>query len=101
MLTPDGARDVLTDFAARAVSIRVTDGGDGVATTVITEKTIDGAELSLQGEFESEFANFEWSRYEVLDADGRVLDAKDQDMGRKAAGSIWEVGALIRLPTTE
>lgn len=71
----------------------VTDGGDQLARVPVddTFPRRDGATITLRGTFGEGEANFEWRVRRVETADGKVVDEEAGDMGRKAAGAVWDL----------
>lgn len=72
--------------AAPITSATVSDNGDGtyVLTCVATFAEAD--------------ANFEWEKRMVKLPDGKVIDALEEDLGRKAEGSEWQMTVKIDFP---
>lgn len=81
----------LDSVLASAASIEVTDGGENRAGTVIVGRAREGQELVFSGEFDADFANFDWRVRRVLLEDGTVIDEEQEDMGRKASPSVWNL----------
>lgn len=97
-LTPEGAAAL---WDGHTWFLRVTDG----TTTATTEATatIDGGKLTLEGEFGTGEANFEWKQRSVALAPNSgsdiTVDREDVDLGRKVEGSIWTLVATVELMT--
>lgn len=101
MLTPDGATAIWEALGEQYV-LRVSDGTQ-TASTMATLVEIDNGTLTVEGEFVSGEANFEWRQRDVaLVVPGQkdlTLDREQVDLGRKTEGSIWTISATLELAT--
>lgn len=100
-LTPDGAT-ALWEALGEQYVLRVSDGTT-TASTMATLVEIANGTLTVEGEFESSEANFEWRQRDVaLVQPGQpdvTIDREAIDLGRKAEGSVWTISATLELVT--
>lgn len=102
MLTPEGAQriwEILTgqsDDTLEGGAILV-EGGGQEARSAIEELSIENGVLTATATFDEGFANFDWRHRELLTKQGIVIDAANEDMGRKAAGAIWTIAVEVEV----
>lgn len=102
MLTAEGWK-WLADWVAGEVSnggwvIVAGDGKSGAApvkTATVEDLDGGGYRLVVTAVFASADSNFTWAQRRLKLADGTVIDAEDEDLGRKAEGSEWEIAVKI------
>lgn len=79
-------------------SLRVTGRGGSISAPFdagfprVEEQTV-----VVKATFGERDANFEWSKVEVLTADGVAIDVDETDHGRKSTGSIWTLETHVKL----
>lgn len=102
MLTPEGAQRIWeilsgqSDDTLEGGAILV-EGGGQEARSAIESLTIENGVLTATATFDESFANFEWRHRELLTRDGVVIDAMNEDMGRKAGGHVWTIAVEVEL----
>lgn len=102
MLTPEGTEDILElvrGFAEGAV-IRVFQDDDTFADAPMLEgfPKVETGEVVCRATFGPEEANFQWARHAVV-IGGKEFDAFGEDLGVKAAGSVWTLETRTKLAT--
>lgn len=99
MLTAEGATALWENLGETYV-LRVSDGTQTASTIATSVEIADGV-LTVEGEFDSSFANFEWRQRDVaLVVPGKpdvTIDREPVDLGRKAEGSVWTLVAKVEL----
>jgi hypothetical protein len=79
-------------------SLRVTGrGGSTSAPFDAGYPRVEDDTVVVRATFSERDANFEWSKVEVLTADGVALDVDETDHGRKSTGSIWTLETHVQL----
>lgn len=79
-------------------SLRVTGkGGSASAPFDAGFPRVEEQTVVVKSTFTERDANFEWSKVEVLTADGVALDVDAHDHGRKSSGSIWTLETRVQL----
>lgn len=79
-------------------TIVVTDGSQEAEAPLSQGYPIpDGAIVRLKATFGESAANFEWRARRVKNAGGLVVDQETVDMGRKAAGAVWDLEIELEL----
>lgn len=79
-------------------SLRVTGrGGTLSAPFDAGYPRVEEQTVVVKATFGERDANFEWSKVEVLTADGVALDIDESDHGRKSTGSIWTLETHVQL----
>jgi hypothetical protein len=78
--------------------VEVTDGAQTVRVPV-QNITVTADSVIVEGTFGEAEANFEWTDRRILTANGELVDSDPGDHGRKVAGSVWGVQAVIKLTT--
>lgn len=103
MVTPEGATLLLALAAGQSqdtiAAVAVSDG-DREAVVPAQISPAAGGELQVTGLFGADEANFNWNRTEIRSGEGVVIDADDVDLGRKGAGSVWTMEAVLEIPTS-
>lgn len=103
MLTPRGVAHIWTVLARELVDgglLRVTDGtddGQSAETRILRAEVVDGPMLEVEGNFPQGTANFDWRRQIVVVPTGTELDVAEEDLGRKAGGSDWNLVVRLKL----
>jgi hypothetical protein len=75
----------------------VRNGSQEASANFDSTPAVDGREITFTATFGEGVANFEWSSRDVVSAEGVVIDRDVADMGRKAAGAVWTVDAVLEL----
>jgi hypothetical protein len=90
-LQPQGVAQIL-----EGGSLRVS-GAQGSASAAFLPgfPALEGGDVLLRATFGAGEGNFEWSRREVLTAQGVVIDSEQQDLGRKTAGMVWTLDTRL------
>lgn len=99
MFTERGLAHLAASLAAdlENAQIVVTDGENQDGASV-TKVAVDGAEVTATAVFGEDKANFDWKeRWLILD--GTVIDSETADFGRKSAGAVWSIDAVVDLRT--
>jgi hypothetical protein len=102
MLTAEGAQRIWEILAGQSDDTLdggaiLVEGGGQEARSAIEELSIAHGVLTATATFGEDFANFEWRHRELLTKQGVVLDAANEDMGRKASGHEWTITVEVEL----
>jgi hypothetical protein len=105
MLTPEGlarwAELLARDLQGGVVIVRDGDGSAQEAKAPIENAGAEAGAVTVLATFPEDAANFEWKVRYITTADGVIVDREALDMGRKAAGSVWRVEAVLELAPEE
>ena len=97
MFTERGLAHLAASLAAdlESAQIVVTDG-DNQDGASVTKVVVDGTEVTATAVFGEDKANFDWKeRWLILN--GEVIDREAADFGRKSAGAVWSIDAVVDL----
>lgn len=106
MLTPEGLAHIwsmLTGTSDDSLAGGFIEVGAGTDTdrqpirNFVISQEGSATRLTVDAEFGEESANFDWSQRSVLTKQGVVIDVEQEDGGRKAVGSVWEIEIDIDL----
>lgn len=87
------AKSLAADLENAQIVVTDGDNQDGASVTSVT---VDGPEVTATAVFGEDKANFDWTeRWLILN--GEVIDREAGDFGRKSAGAVWTIDAVVDL----
>jgi hypothetical protein len=102
MLSPDQVQRLLAVVAEDARGGFIEAIGEQAQSRVpIDGVTLTGGGVQVTGTFGEQDGNFDWTARRVLDANGRVIDERTGDFGRKIMGAVWTVEVTVGLESAD
>lgn len=102
MITPEGWERIARWQAGEIENgglLGVTNGTVSAWATVsaVAVSALDGGgfRVAVEAIFAQDQANFEWTARSLKLADGTVIEAEPEDLGRKAEGAEWAIAVRI------